>query len=52
LNDYNHNGKFDKEDFLFMEDDEEEINNNADTTIPFIVVTLIIIGMLAALKLL
>jgi hypothetical protein len=35
-----------------MEDNDKEANKNADTTIPFIVVTLIIIGILAALKLL
>jgi hypothetical protein len=56
MNDYNHNGKFDKEDFLVMEDDDENpntnANTNANTTSPFIVVTLIIIGILAALRLL
>jgi hypothetical protein len=51
MNDYNHNGKFDKEDFLIMEDDDENPNTNANTMSPFIVVTLIIIGILAALKL-
>jgi hypothetical protein len=50
MQDYNHNGKFDKEDFLIAEDDEADIDNNASTTAPAIVVFLIIVGIIVAIK--
>jgi hypothetical protein len=51
MDDYNHNGKFDREDFVIMEDDDH-MNHDGNTTVPLIVVTLIVVGILAVLKLL
>jgi hypothetical protein len=50
--DYNHNGKFDKEDLLLMEEDDRDVDKikNADTTLPTIVVVLIVIGIIVAIK--
>jgi hypothetical protein len=50
MQDYNHNGKFDKEDLLITEDDEADIDNNASITAPAIVVFLIIVGIIVAIK--
>ena len=46
MHDYNNNGISDKEDLIIMETDEENMRNGDNTSIPAIVVGLIVIAVI------